>query len=183
MFKINLAAALSVAVISLPALPVWSNEQPRSQYGFPVIPTEDLDMKTCYMVTTAGRSLDLARLCGSVPAASTGSTIRGASITPASERLNRRSSGELGLPVNTASPLRSNSECPPGGRDANGYPCIRIRSSNELSETGSSGLGLGRFSNPTPTNSTTGVCNSPDDVDALGRRCGGRASNVRPGGR
>lgn len=31
--------------------------------------------------------------------------------------------------------------------------------------------------------SGSGRCNSPNDIDAAGRRCGGRASSVRPGGR
>lgn len=41
---------------------------------------------------------------------------------------------------------------------------------------GTYGSGSGSGSSP------LGNCVSPDDIDAAGRRCGGRASSVRPGG-
>jgi len=38
-------------------------------------------------------------------------------------------------------------------------------------------------STSTTTTSTGGNCNSPDDLDARGHRCGGRAASVRSGGK
>ena len=37
-------------------------------------------------------------------------------------------------------------------------------------------------SNPTPR-VRTGRCDCPDDLDSLGRRCGGRSAYIRPNGR
>ncbi|MBD3885399.1 SH3 domain-containing protein [Phormidium tenue FACHB-886] len=39
------------------------------------------------------------------------------------------------------------------------------------------------YAAPSYSSSGSGRCNSPDDLDSRGRRCGGRASSVRPGGR
>ena len=35
----------------------------------------------------------------------------------------------------------------------------------------------------TPESSFSGNCDYPDQLDSAGRRCGGRAASVRPGGR
>ena len=34
----------------------------------------------------------------------------------------------------------------------------------------------------TPESSFSGNCDYPDQLDSAGRRCGGRAASVRPGG-
>lgn len=54
------------------------------------------------------------------------------------------------------------------------------RSSSASTSSGITSNGRGRTAS---TGSGDGPCNSPNDVDSRGRRCGDRASSVRPGGR
>jgi len=159
----RLSALLSAAaIISVPgiacAVPLNSVAPVASENSNPA----------CYIEQTDGSTLDLTRLCGSG-----GSSIPSSSASNSSSfsRSFSNTSGSSIFPdiTNSYSPSSDSS-----GESASTQIEKARREANEKL------YGDTRFS---ASNSDSAAnCSTPDDIDAYGYRCGGRAASVRLGG-
>lgn len=195
---------------TLVLLPFQALAQPETEYRFPVtnVPTGNLP---CHMVTKNGNTLDLARLCGGTPQAlaASGQAVtldkyNQVKIGMSLQQINQIM-GFPGTQLTEGTTSRSAtgeiSAVSYGWSNPDGSRVSIVLINDKVSSVNEKGLRLPAnanrtsvpttFSsprNPSSLNNSSGSsssvrCNSPDDLDINGNRCGKRASSVRRGGR
>jgi hypothetical protein len=158
-------ALLALALQPLPAL-----AQPDSQYGFPVTDTPPGDLP-CHMVTSNRNTLNLGRLCGTVPAVRT---------TPSNTRQSTNFGGSGGATRSIETPRATRSFYTNTSRfsNSNNYaadeppplnPQLIIDPSLMPTYSGSR----------SSSGSSSGNCQFPWQRASDGSLCGGRAASER----
>ena len=141
-------------------------------------PVSEAASYRCYVVTNEGRAFDLTSLCGETTSKvqkglrSKTSFDRAKQVTSGSKQIQASNRVSRAVSANQKTQLSLQRPSNWGWLpEKNSY----VISEREMNRSSSSGGGS--------STGTSGNCNSPDDKDTNGRRCGDRSSSKRPGGR
>lgn len=174
MDRIALAATASLFMPVLFNLPASSRPLPE------IRPVTDATDYTCFVITNDRRAFDLTSMCGG---SGLNATSRG-NISPldANGRIlaNRSSPRQKSSVKNTSGKVsRQNNRVNTPSPWSWLPESIGSVFPSQLPSGGTSTTGASSAN----TGTSGGSCNSPDDLDARGNPCGGRAAEKKPGGR
>ena len=174
-FYVAYVACVGVLLSVLPSQKVLSRPLPE------INPVSKASAYNCYVVTNEGRAFDLASLCGG-NASKTQEVLRGKQIlNKAGRSTPSNKQNQVFNSVSTASTKMQQSFQQPSKWGWLPESFAIAQQEVTITQQGVSGSSNG--SSSSSSTGTRGNCNSPDDIAADGKRCGGRSSESRPGGR